>query len=347
MFSTMTKKGSFVNTILVTGVAGFIGFHLAKRLLKEGNTVVGLDNINDYYDIGLKEARLKHLLSENGFKWHRADITDVAKLESIFAESKPQFVINLAAQAGVRHSIKYPHSYIQSNVVGFMNVLECCRHAKIEHLVFASSSSVYGANGRVPFSIHHNVDHPLSIYAATKKSNEMMAHAYSSLYSLPCTGLRFFTVYGPWGRPDMAYFSFTKAVLDGKTIDVFNNGNLERDFTYIDDVVSAVIRVMHKIPAGNTAWRAESPDPATSYAPYRLYNVGNHTPVKLSRFIEIIEKQLCRKAQKNYLPMQAGEVLMTYADVGDLISDINYQPSTSIEDGIASFISWYKDYYLK
>jgi len=334
-----------VKTVLITGAAGFIGFFLSKRLLQEGYTVIGLDNLNDYYKVSLKEARLQQLISERGFIWSKLDITDLAALQNIFMEYAPQVVINLAAQAGVRYSLKNPHAYIQSNVVGFMNILECCRYSKVEHLIFASSSSIYGANSHIPFSIHQNVDHPLSLYAATKKSNELMAHAYSNLYGLPCTGLRFFTVYGPWGRPDMAYFSFTKAVLEGRTIDVFNNGRLQRDFTYIDDVVEGVVRVMHKIPTGNLSWRSEEPDPATSFAPYRIYNIGNHSPIELMRFIEIIENELGKKAKKNLLPMQAGDVLITYADVQDLIADVGFQPTTSIEEGLHRFIRWYKDYY--
>jgi len=334
-----------VKIVLITGAAGFIGYFLSKRLLQEGYTVIGLDNLNDYYNVSLKEARLRQLISERGFRWSKLDITDLAALQNIFMEHAPQVVINLAAQAGVRHSLKDPHAYIQSNIVGFANILECCRHSKVAHLVFASSSSVYGANSRAPFSIHHNVDHPLSLYAATKKSNELMAHAYSNLYGLPCTGLRFFTVYGPWGRPDMAYFSFTKAILEDRTIDVFNDGRLQRDFTYIDDVVEGIVRVMHKIPTGNPSWRSAEPDPATSFAPYRIYNIGNHSPIELMRFVEIIENELGKKAKKNMLPMQPGDVLITYADVQDLIADVGFQPTTSIEEGLHRFIRWYKDYY--
>ena len=331
--------------ILVTGAAGFIGFHLAQRLLNQGDEVVGLDNLNDYYDVRLKEARL-HLLKEHaGFRFVRASLADRSTIEKLFFDEQFDMVANLAAQAGVRYSLENPHTYIDSNVVGFMNVLEGCRHNSVKHLVYASSSSVYGANSTVPFSVHHTVDHPVSLYAATKKSNELMAHTYAHLFGLPTTGLRFFTVYGPWGRPDMAYFSFTKAILEGRPIDVFNNGRMQRDFTYIDDIVEGIVRVLGRIPQPDPAWDAVSPDPATSNAPYRLYNIGNNRPVELGQFIETLEECLGKKADKRMLPIQAGEVLVTCADVDDLMQDVGFRPATPIQEGLRRFVEWYRGFY--
>lgn len=331
--------------ILITGAAGFIGAGLGKRLLDRGDAVTGLDNINDYYDINLKLARLKQLQEREGFLFAKMDLQDRAGMEKLFAGGGFDVVVNLAAQAGVRYSLKNPYSYIDSNVVGFLNVLEGCRHNNVGHLVFASSSSVYGANTKMPFSVHDNVDHPVSLYAATKKANELMAHTYASLYKIPCTGLRFFTVYGPWGRPDMALFLFTKAILENRPIDVFNYGKMRRDFTYIDDIVEGVIRVIDRVPQPNPQWSGDMPDSATSYAPYRLYNIGNHNPVELMKFIEVLESCLEKKAEKNLMPIQAGDVPATYADVDDLINDVGFKPATSIEDGIRKFVEWYKDYY--
>jgi UDP-glucuronate 4-epimerase len=331
--------------ILVTGAAGFIGFHLSRRLLERGDEVVGLDNLNPYYDMTLKEARLSHLKKDSTFRFIRADIADRKAMAALFTEERPDIVVNLAAQAGVRYSLENPHAYVESNLVGFMNILEGCRHQSAKHLVFASSSSVYGANTRMPFSVHDNVDHPLSLYAATKKANELMAHTYASLYGLPCTGLRFFTVYGPWGRPDMALFLFTRAILENRPIDVFNEGRMERDFTYIDDIVEGVARIMERIPAPNAAWNGARPDPSISFAPYRLYNIGNNRPVKLMDFIAILEDHLGRKAQKHFLPMQAGDVPATFADVDDLMTDADFKPATPIEEGIGRFVAWYRDYY--
>jgi UDP-glucuronate 4-epimerase len=331
--------------ILVTGAAGFIGFHLSRRLLERGDEVVGLDNLNPYYDVTLKEARLSLLEKHGAFRFIRADIADRKAMAALFTEERPDIVVNLAAQAGVRYSLENPHAYVESNLVGFMNILEGCRHQSAKHLVFASSSSVYGANTRMPFSVHDNVDHPLSLYAATKKANELMAHTYASLYGLPCTGLRFFTVYGPWGRPDMALFLFTRAILENRPIDVFNEGRMERDFTYIDDIVEGVARIMERIPAPNAAWNGARPDPSISFAPYRLYNIGNNRPVKLMDFIAILEDHLGRKAQKHFLPMQAGDVPATFADVDDLMTDADFKPATPIEEGIGRFVAWYRDYY--
>jgi len=331
--------------ILVTGAAGFIGFHLAQRLLKQGDEVVGLDNLNDYYDVRLKEARLRVLEPLPGFRFVRASLADRPVIEALFAGERFDMVVNLAAQAGVRYSLENPHTYIDSNIVGFLNVLEGCRHTAVKHLVYASSSSVYGANATVPFSEHHPVDHPMSLYATTKKSNELMAHTYSHLFALPVTGLRFFTVYGPWGRPDMAYFVFTKAILEGRSIDVFNYGRMQRDFTYIDDIIEGVVRVMDHIPRPDPSWSAEIPDPATSSAPYRVYNIGNNQPVELGRFIEVLEECLGKKAEKKLLPMQPGEVLVTCADVADLADAVGFRPDTRIEDGIARFVDWYREYY--
>ena len=331
--------------ILVTGSAGFIGAALALRLLERGDEVVGFDNLNDYYDVNLKRARLARLQVYPGFTEARASLEDRAMLTKTFAQHRPQRVVNLAAQAGVRYSIQNPHAYVDSNLVGFVNVLEACRHHEVEHLVYASTSSVYGANTRMPFSVHDNVDHPLSLYAATKKANELMAHTYSHLYGLPTTGLRFFTVYGPWGRPDMALFLFTHAILAGQPIDVFNYGYHRRDFTYIDDIVEGVVRVLDQVATPNPDWSSDAPDPATSRAPYRLYNIGSHRPVELMRYIEVLEDCLGRKAVKNLLPMQLGDVPDTYADVGALVEDVGYQPNTPIEDGVARFVAWYREYY--
>ena len=331
--------------ILVTGAAGFIGFHLSRRLLKEGDTVVGLDNLNDYYDVSLKQARLKLLQENESFRFIRANLADRNELDSLFAKNGFEIVVNLAAQAGVRYSLKNPYAYLDSNLTGFLNILEGCRHHPAKHLVFASSSSVYGGNTRMPFSTRDNVDHPLSLYAATKKSNELMAHAYASLYRIPCTGLRFFTVYGPWGRPDMALFLFTRAILENRPIDVFNHGKMKRDFTYIDDIVEGVIRVLDRIPEPDPAWRGDSPDPSSSFAPYRLYNIGNNRPVDLMEYITTLEDQLGRKAVRNLLPMQAGDVPATCADVDDLTADVGFRPATPITEGIRRFVAWYREYY--
>lgn len=331
--------------ILVTGCAGFIGFHLTKRLLSEGKSVVGLDNMNNYYDVSLKESRLKMLQESKNFKFYKASLEDSDAINNIFKDNGIKFVINLAAQAGVRYSLENPKAYIDSNICGFLNILEACRHNKIEHLIYASSSSVYGANTKIPFSVHDNVDHPVSLYAATKKSNELMAHSYSSLYKIPCTGLRFFTVYGPWGRPDMALFIFTKAIIEGKPIKVFNNGKMMRDFTYVDDIVEGIVRLIEKKAELNPKWDGNAPDPGTSYAPYKIYNIGNNSPVELSEFIRAIEEKAGRTAIKEYLPMQAGDVPRTYADVDDLMRDVGFKPDTSISDGIGKFVDWYRDYY--
>ena len=331
--------------ILVTGSAGFIGAALSQRLLERGDQVVGFDNLNDYYDVNLKRARLARLQGYPGFTEVRANLEDRAALSAAFSQHQPQRVVNLAAQAGVRYSLENPHAYVDSNLVGFVNILEACRHHQIEHLVYASSSSVYGANTRMPFSVHDNVDHPLSLYAATKKANELMAHTYSALYSLPTTGLRFFTVYGPWGRPDMALFLFTRAILAGQAIDVFNYGHHRRDFTYIDDIVEGVIRVLDQVAIPNPAWSSDAPDAATSKAPYRLYNIGSNRPVELLRYIEVLEQCLGRVAVKNLLPMQPGDVPDTYADVDALVADVGYRPDTPIEEGVARFVAWYREYY--
>lgn len=334
-----------MSSILVTGAAGFIGFHLTKRLLDRGDRVVGLDNLNDYYDVNLKLDRLRQLEGREGFSFVRASLADRPVLDELFTNQRFDVVVNLAAQAGVRYSITNPHAYVDSNLVGFINILEGCRHHGVKHLVYASSSSVYGANTAMPFSIHHNVDHPVSLYAATKKANELMAHTYSSLYGLPTTGLRFFTVYGPWGRPDMALFLFTKAILEGRSIDVYNFGKMQRDFTYIDDIVEGVTRVMDRTPEPNPAWSGARPDPGTSYAPYRIYNIGNNNPVELLAFIEAIEQNLGITAQKNLLPLQAGDVPATYADVDDLMNDVGFKPATPIGEGIERFVEWYRGYY--
>lgn len=328
--------------ILVTGTAWFIGFHLAKRLLARGDEVIGLDNINDYYDVRLKHARMAQLDGLPNYKFIRMDLADCEGIASTFREVHPKRIVHLAAQAGVRYSLTNPHVYVDSNVVGFLNILEACRYNAVEHLVYASSSSVYGANTEMPFSVHHNVDHPVSLYAATKKANELMAHAYSHLYNIPTTGLRFFTVYGPWGRPDMALFLFTKAILEGKPINVYNHGQMRRDFTYIDDIVEGVVRVIDKLPKADDAWNSDNPDPGTSKAPYKLYNIGNHSPVELMHLIEILEDCLGKTAEKRFLPMQPGDVPATYADVDDLIQDVGFKPTTKIEDGIKQFVAWYK-----
>jgi UDP-glucuronate 4-epimerase len=331
--------------ILITGIAGFIGFHLGKKLLEENWHVVGIDNMNDYYDVQLKIDRLRQFEGKKNFKSYKIDISDKTGMAEIFRQEGFDCVVNLAAQAGVRYSLKNPFAYIDSNISGFTNILEGCRHNQVKHLVFASSSSVYGANSHMPFSVHQNVDHPMSLYAATKKANELMAHTYASLYELPVTGLRFFTVYGPWGRPDMALFLFTKAILAGEPIDVFNNGQMKRDFTYIDDIVQGIVRVIGKIPGSDPQWRSDKPDPATSYAPYKIYNIGNNNPVELLHFIHIIEEALGRKAKKNMMPMQPGDVPATYADIDDLIKAVDFKPGTPLESGIRNFISWYLDYY--
>jgi UDP-glucuronate 4-epimerase len=342
---TMSVDSSSAPKILVTGAAGFIGFHLSKRLLERGDRVVGLDNLNDYYDVNLKKARLEQLKGLEGFELVKLDMSLREETAGLFAEKKFDKVVNLAAQAGVRYSLINPHSYVDTNLVGFVNLLEGCRHNDVKHLVFASSSSVYGANTHMPFSVHDNVDHPVSIYAATKKSNELMAHTYAHLYGLPSTGLRFFTVYGPWGRPDMALFLFTKAILEGRPIDVFNYGKMRRDFTYIDDIVEGVIRVLDRHPEPNPEWSGDRPDPGTSYAPYRIYNIGNNQPVELMEYIEALERALGRKAKKNLLPLQPGDVPATYANVDDLIRDTGFKPTIGIDEGIGKFVAWYKEYF--
>ena len=331
--------------ILVTGAAGFIGYHTSERLLARGDEVVGLDNVNDYYDPTLKEARIARLSAKPGFRLFRMDLADRDGVARLFREERFDRVINLAAQAGVRYSITNPHAYIESNLVGFINILEGCRHTGVQHLTYASSSSVYGANTAMPFSVHQNIDHPVSLYAATKKANELMAHTYSHLYGLPTTGLRFFTVYGPWGRPDMAMFLFTKAILAGQPIDVFNHGKMQRDFTYIDDIVEGVIRTSDHTAEPNPAWNSDAPDPATSKAPYRIYNIGNNNPVELMYLIEIIEKELGRVAEKRMLPLQPGDVPATSANVDALVRDVGFAPQTPIETGVANFIAWYREYF--
>lgn len=331
--------------VLVTGAAGFIGFHLCRELLARGVEVVGMDNLNDYYDVRLKEARLERLQGNRGFTFHRLHLSDRAAMADLFQSVRPQRVLHLAAQAGVRYSLEKPESYVESNLVGFLSILEGCRNQGVEHLVYASSSSVYGANTQMPFSVHHNVDHPLSLYAATKKSNELMAHAYSHLFRLPATGLRFFTVYGPWGRPDMALFLFTRAILEGHPIDVFNEGRMRRDFTYVDDVVEGILRVMDRIPVPDPGWNAAAPDPGSSRAPYRLYNLGNDQPVELLHLIDCLEAALGRKAEKRLLPMQPGDVPATWAEVDDLVRDIGFQPTTALEEGVRRFVAWYREFY--
>ena len=331
--------------ILVTGAAGFIGFHTSLKLLARGDTVTGLDNLNDYYEVSLKEARLAQLEARPNFSFARISLEDRPAMETLFANNRFDAVINLAAQAGVRYSLENPHAYVDSNIVGFTNILECCRHNGVSHLVYASSSSVYGMNSAMPFSVHDNVDHPISLYAASKKANELMAHTYSHLYGLPTTGLRFFTVYGPWGRPDMALFLFTKAILEGKPIQVFNEGNMLRDFTYIDDIVEGVVRVTDQTAAPNAGWDSAAPDPGTSSAPYRLYNIGNNNPVQLLDYIAAIEEALGMKAEKELLPMQPGDVAATYADIDALEAAVGYRPATTISTGVENFIRWYREYY--
>jgi UDP-glucuronate 4-epimerase len=331
--------------ILVTGVAGFIGFHVAKRLLERGERVIGLDNINDYYDVRLKEARLAQLTPFKDHRFVKLDLADREGMKALFAEGGIRRVVHLAAQAGVRYSLINPYAYTDSNIEGFLNILEGCRHTHVEHLVYASSSSVYGGNTRMPFSIHDNVDHPVSLYAASKKANELMAHCYAHIYRLPCTGLRFFTVYGPWGRPDMALFIFTKAILEGRPIEVFNHGKMRRDFTYIDDIVEGVIRTLDHPATPNPSWTGDQPDPGTSAAPARVYNIGNHQPVELLDFIEVLEQALGRKAEKKLMPLQPGDVPATYADVEDLTRDVGFKPSTPIEVGIPRFVQWYREFY--
>jgi UDP-glucuronate 4-epimerase len=331
--------------ILLTGAAGFIGFHTAQRLLDRGDEVVGVDIVNAYYDVTLKEARLERLQRHPRFRHIRLDLADRAGVPALFATERPQRVIHLAAQAGVRYSLENPHAYVDSNIVAFVNILEACRHQRVEHLVYASSSSVYGANTRMPFSIHHNVDHPVSLYAASKKANELMAHTYSHLFGLPTVGLRFFTVYGPWGRPDMALFLFTKSILEGRPIQLFNEGRMQRDFTFIDDIVEGVIRVTDRVSSGNPAWNSDAPDPGTSQAPYRIYNIGNNRPVELLHMVECLENSLGRKADKRLLPMQPGDVPATFADVEDLFQDVGFQPRVTVEEGVHRFVAWYKEFY--
>ena len=332
-------------TILLTGAAGFIGFHQSILLLDKGYQVIGVDNLNDYYSPQLKEDRLALLQRYSNFTFHKADLKDKPSVDNIFANDKPDYVINLAAQAGVRYSIENPHAYVDSNLVGFMNILEACRHYPVKHLLFASSSSVYGGNKVAPFSTSHNVDHPVSLYAATKKSNELMAHTYSHLYNIPTTGLRFFTVYGPWGRPDMAYFSFTKDIIEGNPIKVFNHGKMERDFTYIDDVVEGIYKLIPLTPKANKEWDESKEDISTSFAPYKIYNIGNNRPVQLMKFISVLEGKIGKEAEKVYMDMQPGDVLRTYADVSDLERDIDFKPDTGIQEGLGKFVDWYKKYY--
>jgi UDP-glucuronate 4-epimerase len=333
-------------TLLVTGAAGFIGYHLCERLLARGDRVVGLDNLNDYYEVSLKVDRLKNLKEKDNFQFVKADLADRAAIEKLFADHVFTTVVHLAAQAGVRYSLTNPHAYVEANLVGFMNILEGCRHQRVEHLVYASSSSVYGANTRMPFSVHDNVDHPVSLYAASKKANELMAHTYSHLYGLPTTGLRFFTVYGPWGRPDMALFLFTRAILAGRPIDVFNHGRMRRDFTYIDDIIEGVVRVNDRPASADPQWSGDQPDPGTSAAPYRVYNIGNNQPVELMHLIETLEQALGQTAQKNFLPIQPGDVPATWANVDDLSRDVGFKPATPIEVGVQRFVDWYRGYYL-
>jgi len=331
--------------ILLTGAAGFIGFHTANILLARGDEVIGLDNLNDYYDVSLKEARLDRLKKHTNFRFVKMDLADRVGMPALFKREKFSRVINLAAQAGVRYSIQNPLAYIDSNVVGFANILEGCRHTDVEHLVYASTSSVYGANTKMPFSVQQNVDHPLSFYAATKKANELMAHTYAHLYKLPTTGLRFFTVYGPWGRPDMALFLFTKNILAGKPIDVFNFGHHKRDFTFVTDIAQGVVRTMDRVAAPNPNWNSDAPEPSTSNAPFRLYNIGNNQPVELLRYIEVLENCLGKKAQKNMLPLQVGDVPDTYADIQALVNDVGFKPATPVEEGVQKFVEWYVGYY--
>ena len=331
--------------IYVTGAAGFIGSHVATRLLDRGDEVVGIDNVNNYYDPALKEARLARLESRAGFRFVRMDVADIDGMARLFAEQPPKRVVHLAAQAGVRYSLTNPHAYVDSNLRGFLNILEGCRHQRVEHLVYASSSSVYGANTKQPFSEHHNVDHPISLYAATKKANELMAHTYAALYNIPCTGLRFFTVYGPWGRPDMALFKFTRGILAGEPLEVYNEGRMIRDFTYIDDIVEGIIRVLDQPAAPDPNWTGDAPDPARSFAPYRVFNIGNNSPVELLRYISVLESALGIKAKLQMMPMQPGDVPSTSADVSELEAAVGFRPRTTVEEGIANFVRWYKEYY--
>jgi UDP-glucuronate 4-epimerase len=331
--------------ILVTGAAGFIGMHVCERLLARGEEVIGLDNLNDYYEVSLKEARLARLTPHPSFSFRKLDVADRSGMAELFTKEKPQRVIHLAAQAGVRYSLKNPHAYVDSNITGFVNILEGCRHAGVEHLVYASSSSVYGGNTKMPFSEHDNVDHPVSLYAATKKANELMAHTYSHLYGIPTTGLRFFTVYGPWGRPDMALFLFTKAILEDRSIDVFNNGRMQRDFTYIDDIVEGLLRVADKPPAADSGFDKAHPDPATSWAPYRVFNIGNNSPVELMAYIDTLQQTLDKTAQINFLPLQDGDVPATNANVDALHAVTDFVPATTVKQGIGNFVSWYRNYY--
>jgi UDP-glucuronate 4-epimerase len=337
--------GSNKMTILVTGAAGFIGFHLSKRLLAEDYHVIGIDNLNEYYDILLKKERLKILETEENFQFFKVDLANQESLNQIFKDNSFNIVINLAAQAGVRYSLTNPHSYVHSNLSGFLNILEVCRHYQVEHLIYASSSSVYGANSKIPLSTKDSVDHPVSLYAATKKSNELMAHTYSHLFNIPTTGLRFFTVYGPWGRPDMAYYSFTKDIIEGNTLKVFNHGDMSRDFTFIDDIVEGIIRLLDNPPRFNSNWNSEHPNPSTSYAPYKIYNIGNNNPVKLMDFIHLLEMLIGKKAKVDFLPMQPGDVKATFADITNLQEDVGFYPSTSLEDGLTHFVDWYKKYH--
>lgn len=334
-----------MQNILITGCAGFIGFHVSRRLLEEGRQVLGMDNLNEYYDPTLKQARLSQLTTQPGFRFLKLDLTSRKEIERLFSHHAFDGVVHLAAQAGVRYSLTHPHAYVGSNLVGFANLLEGCRHGGINHLVFASSSSVYGLNTKMPFSTHESADHPVSLYAATKKSNELMAHVYAHLYRIPSTGLRFFTVYGPWGRPDMALFQFTEAILEGREIEIFNYGKMQRDFTYIDDIVEGVVRVLAKIPPPGVNWDRERPDSATSNAPYRIYNIGNNRPVDLMTLIELLESKLGKHAQKRLLPLQPGDVPATYADVDDFVRDFDFKPQTSIDEGIGRFVEWYRGYY--
>jgi UDP-glucuronate 4-epimerase len=343
----MTTRKTQQAPILVTGVAGFIGFYVAMRLLERGELVIGLDNVNDYYDVRLKKARLAKLKPFKEFTFTKTDLADRVKMRRLFAAQPIAKVVHLAAQAGVRYSLVNPHAYTDSNIEGFLNILEGCRHAKVEHLVYASSSSVYGGNTQMPFSIHDNVDHPVSLYAASKKANELMAHCYAHLYGIPCTGLRFFTVYGPWGRPDMALFIFTKAILEGKPIEVYNHGKMRRDFTYVDDIVEGVIRTLDHPATPNPAWSGDRPDPGTSSAPARIYNIGNHQPVELLRFIEVLEQAIGKDAKRKLLPIQPGDVPATYADIEDLSRDVGFKPMTPIEVGIPRFVQWYREFYKK
>ncbi|MDZ7736306.1 MAG: NAD-dependent epimerase [Gammaproteobacteria bacterium] len=331
--------------VIVTGAAGFIGYYVSKRLLERGDEVIGIDSLTDYYSVQLKRDRLAQIADHPGFTFHEQDLAERSPTAALFEAAGAERVIHLAAQAGVRYSLENPHAYVECNLVGFVNVLEACRHNNIQHLVFASSSSVYGANTKTPFSVHDNVDHPVSLYAATKKANELMAHTYSHLYRIPVTGLRFFTVYGPWGRPDMAYFKFTDRISRGDPIEVYNNGDLSRDFTYIDDIVAGVIRTLDRVPGPNPGWDGKHPDPGTSTAPYRLYNIGNHSPVRLMDFISTLETVLGQEAEKHMLPMQPGDMHTSYADVDDLIQDIGFSPSTPLKEGLEKFVAWYRDYY--